>query len=76
MKQIVALYESRLSGSGHAVARHHAIMLIGRGAATILDVLDAERSYRATQLGYRQAIAAYMTAAEQVNQAVGAQVIR
>ena len=26
-----------------------------RGAATILDVLDAERSYRATQLAYRQA---------------------
>jgi cobalt-zinc-cadmium efflux system outer membrane protein len=39
-------------------------------------VLDAERSYRATQLGYRQAIAAYMTAAEQVNQAVGVQVVR
>ncbi len=29
-----------------------------RGAATILDVLDAERSYRATQLAYRQAVAA------------------
>ena len=41
----------------------------------ILDVLDAERSYRATQLGYRQALAAQMTAVEQVNQAVGAQVI-
>ncbi len=47
-----------------------------RGAATILDVLDAERSYRATQLAYRQAIAAYMIAAQQVNQAVGSQVIQ
>ena len=47
-----------------------------RGAATILDVLDAERSYRATQLAYRQALAAQMTAAEQVNQAVGTQVIQ
>ena len=47
-----------------------------RGAATILDVLDAERSYRATQLGYRQALAAYMIAEEQVNLVVGAQVIR
>ncbi len=46
-----------------------------RGAATILDVLDAERSYRATQLAYRQALAANMTAAEQVNLVVGAQVI-
>jgi cobalt-zinc-cadmium efflux system outer membrane protein len=46
-----------------------------RGAATILDVLDAERSYRATQLAYRQALAALMIAAEQVNEAVGTQVI-
>jgi cobalt-zinc-cadmium efflux system outer membrane protein len=47
-----------------------------RGAASILDVLDAERSYRATQLAYRQALAAHMTAAEQVNLVVGTQVIQ
>lgn len=47
-----------------------------RGAATILDLLDSERSYRATQLAYRQALAAQMIAAEQVNLAVGTQVIR
>ncbi len=47
-----------------------------RGAATILDVLDAERSYRATQLAYRQAIATQMAAAEQVNLVVGTQVIQ
>jgi cobalt-zinc-cadmium efflux system outer membrane protein len=47
-----------------------------RGAATILDVLDAERSYRSTQLAYRQALATYMIAAEQVNQVVGTQVIK
>jgi cobalt-zinc-cadmium efflux system outer membrane protein len=46
-----------------------------RGAATILDVLDAERSYRATQLAYRQAVATHMIAAEQVNLVVGSQVI-
>jgi cobalt-zinc-cadmium efflux system outer membrane protein len=43
----------------------------GRGATSLLDFLDAERSYRATQLGYRQAIAAYLTALEQLRQAVG-----
>jgi cobalt-zinc-cadmium efflux system outer membrane protein len=42
-----------------------------RGAASLLDFLDAERSYRATQLGYRQAIAAHLLALEQVRQAVG-----
>jgi cobalt-zinc-cadmium efflux system outer membrane protein len=42
-----------------------------RGALALLDFLDAERSYRATQLAYRQAIAAYLTALEQLRQAVG-----
>jgi cobalt-zinc-cadmium efflux system outer membrane protein len=47
-----------------------------RGAATILDVLDAERSYRAIQLAYRQAVATQMIATEQVNLVVGAQLIQ
>jgi len=42
-----------------------------RGAAALLDFLDAERSYRATQLAYRQAVAGYLTAVEQLRQAVG-----
>jgi len=42
-----------------------------RGALALLDFLDAERSYRATQLAYRQAVAAYLTALEQLRQAVG-----
>lgn len=42
-----------------------------RGAATLLDFLDAERSYRATQLAYRQAVSDYLQALEQVRQAVG-----
>jgi len=41
------------------------------GAATLLDFLDAERSYRATMLAYRQALAAYMLSLEQLRQAVG-----
>ena len=43
-----------------------------RGAASLLDFLDAERSYRSVQLAYRQALAAYMTALEQLKEAVGA----
>jgi cobalt-zinc-cadmium efflux system outer membrane protein len=46
------------------------------GAATILDVLDAERSYRAIQLAYRQAVATHMIAARQVNLVVGTQLIQ
>jgi len=42
-----------------------------RGAASLLDFLDAERTYRSNQLAYRQALASYMTALEQVRQATG-----
>jgi cobalt-zinc-cadmium efflux system outer membrane protein len=42
-----------------------------RGAASLLDFLDAERSYRAAQLAYRQALASYMTALEQLKEAIG-----
>src|ERR1700691_1882301 len=42
-----------------------------RGAASLLDFLDAERSYRATQLAYRQALAAYLLSLEQLREAVG-----
>jgi len=46
-----------------------------RGAGNLLDLLDAERTYRETELGYRQALAAYMTSLRQLNFAVGKQVI-
>jgi cobalt-zinc-cadmium efflux system outer membrane protein len=42
-----------------------------RGAASLLDFLDAERNYRAVQLAYRQALAAYSTALEQLREAIG-----
>jgi outer membrane protein, heavy metal efflux system len=42
-----------------------------RGAASLLDFLDAERSYRTVQLAYRQALGSYMTALEQLKEAVG-----
>lgn len=42
-----------------------------RGAASLLDYLDAERSYRAIQLSYRQALASYLTDLEQLREAVG-----
>ena len=42
-----------------------------RGAASLLDFLDAERSYRATALAYRQALANYMMAVEQLKESAG-----
>jgi cobalt-zinc-cadmium efflux system outer membrane protein len=46
-----------------------------RGAGSVLDLLDAERTYRDIEVAYRQALAAYMTSLSQINFAVGRQVI-
>lgn len=46
-----------------------------RGASSLLDLLDAERTYRATQLAFRQALAAYMSSVSQINFVVGKQVM-
>jgi cobalt-zinc-cadmium efflux system outer membrane protein len=42
-----------------------------RGAVSLLDYLDAERSNRATQVSYRQALASYLLALEHLREAVG-----
>ncbi len=42
-----------------------------RGAIALLDFLNAERTYRQTELAYRQAVAAYVGSLEQLRQAVG-----
>lgn len=46
-----------------------------RGAASLLDFLDAQRSYSATELAYRQALASYMLALEQLREAAGVRVV-
>jgi cobalt-zinc-cadmium efflux system outer membrane protein len=40
------------------------------GSLALLDFLDAERSYRAAELAYRQALASYLLALEQLREAV------
>jgi cobalt-zinc-cadmium efflux system outer membrane protein len=73
-EEIVVLYESGYLKQA-TDSRDISNYAFQRGAASILDFLDAERSYRATQLAYRQALAAQMIAVEQLNQAVGTRVI-
>lgn len=45
------------------------------GGASLLDYLDAEKSYRDTNLNYINFIGSYLTAAAQMNQAVGREVL-
>jgi outer membrane protein, heavy metal efflux system len=41
------------------------------GGASLLDWLNAERTYRVTELAYRQSLYSYLTAFEQLREAVG-----
>jgi len=47
-----------------------------RGQAALVDFLDAQRDYRATQVAYINLVASYLTAAAQLNLAVGREVIQ
>jgi cobalt-zinc-cadmium efflux system outer membrane protein len=47
----------------------------GRGAASLLDFLQAQNDYRALQVNYLNLIGAYLIAANQLNMAVGRDVI-
>ena len=68
--QIVQLYQSGYLKQAED-SRDISQYAYQRGAASLLDYLDAERSYRATELAYRQSLATYMSALEQLRQAVG-----
>jgi cobalt-zinc-cadmium efflux system outer membrane protein len=46
-----------------------------RGQATLLDYLDAQKDYRATEVAYINLVGAYLTAAGQLNMAVGREAI-
>jgi cobalt-zinc-cadmium efflux system outer membrane protein len=68
--QIVGLYRSGYLDQAQQ-SRDISEYAYRHGAASLLDFLDAERSYRAVQLGYRQALASYLLALEQLREAVG-----
>jgi len=67
---IVTLY---LSGYLDAAVKAREIekFAYDHGGASLLDWLNAERTYRVTELAYRQALASYLTALEQLREAVG-----
>jgi cobalt-zinc-cadmium efflux system outer membrane protein len=68
--QVVTLYRSGYLDQAQQ-SRDITEYAYRHGAASLLDFLDAERSYRATQLAYRQALASYLLALEQLREAVG-----
>lgn len=68
--QVVQLYQSGYLTEAQA-DRDIAEYSYQRGAASLIDFLDAERSYRTTQRAYRQALASYLLALEQLREAIG-----
>ena len=68
--EVVRLYTSGYLSAAEQ-SRNISQYAYQKGAASLLDLLDAERSYRATELAYRDALASYMTAVEQLRAAVG-----
>ena len=69
-QRIIKLYQSGyLKESQESL--HISRYAYQRGAASLLDFLDAERSYRSTELTYRETLATYMLAVEQLREAAG-----
>jgi cobalt-zinc-cadmium efflux system outer membrane protein len=68
--QVLQLYESGYLKQAED-SRDISEYAYEHGGASLLDFLDAERSYRAIELAYRDSLAAYMTSLEQLRQAVG-----
>ena len=73
-KEIVELYTSGYLKQAQD-SRDISQYAYKRGAASLLDFLDAERSYRATQLSYRQALANYLISVEQLKESIGARTL-
>ena len=57
-------------------ARYRHFLPIEHGGASLMDFLNAQSDYRVVQLAYPQLIGAYMTAAGQLNLAVGREAIQ
>ena len=73
--RVASLYESGYLEQANQ-SREISNYAYRRGAGSLLDLLEAERTHRATELAYRQALAAYMVSVEQINFVAGKQVLQ
>jgi cobalt-zinc-cadmium efflux system outer membrane protein len=73
--QLLRPYKAKYLEEAQAV-RSTVSFAYQHGAASLLDFLDAQKEYRQTELNYLNLVGAYLSAANQVNFAVGHEVIR
>jgi outer membrane protein, heavy metal efflux system len=59
-----------------SVTRDRKLIAYQNGGASLLDYLDAEKANRDTRLAYLNLIGSYLTAAAQMNMAVGSEVLK
>ncbi len=72
-QRAVALYQRGILPQSESLLRR-VTQGYGLGASTILDVIDAQQTYRSTRNSYYTAIGTYNHAVDQLNRAVGAPV--
>jgi cobalt-zinc-cadmium efflux system outer membrane protein len=68
-------YRAKYLGLAASV-RDRVAFAFKNGGASLLDYLDAEKSYRDTRLAYLNLIGSYLTAAAQMNMAAGREVVQ
>ena len=73
--QVASLYESGYLEQAKQ-SRDISAYAYQRGATSLLDLLDAERTYRDTQFAFRAALASYMESVAEINFVVGKQVLQ
>jgi len=73
-RERVRLYEETYLSRANQL-RETAEFAFQKGATSILEFLDVERTYRATQIAYRKELAGYQTALAELEAAVGAPVL-
>ncbi len=69
------LYEQVYLAKGREL-REIAEFAYNRGATSLLDLLEVNRTYRELQLAYRQVLASYLTSLHQLNSAVGLDLVK
>jgi outer membrane protein, heavy metal efflux system len=73
VRDLIVPYRDRYIAQSRDV-RETVSFAYSRGGASLLDFLDAQKSYRDTQLAYQTLIANYLSALNQLSQAVGQEV--
>jgi cobalt-zinc-cadmium efflux system outer membrane protein len=73
--ELLKPYESKYLAEAVRV-RETILFSYQHGGASLLDFMSAESEYRAVELSYVNLIGSYLTAAAQLNEAVGQEVIK